>query len=293
MNTLSFETRKHLTAAGITVGVTLLLFLVLYFVQYTFPVIPPPVEEMGMLVNLGDSENGSGDIQPLSADNTTETATASASAGGSATAPVQAIETQENDPDAASVQSTKVKKEVKPLTQKPDEKTSAAKALDAADKAAKEKAKAEAEKKAKQDAFKNKLKNALQKSNTSKSEGIGTGSGDQGVVDGDPTAANHSGVNSGLGTAGSGYSIKGLKGRTPRKKALPIDDSKDVGKIAVNITVDKNGNVIKAAFSEKGSTSASVNLRKAAIKAAKEWKFNEKNTDSDETGTVIFNFTNQ
>ena len=295
MNSISFETRKHLTASGVTVLTMLVLLLLLYIIPYSFPVLPPPIEEMGMLVNLGDSENGSGDIQPLSSESESATAVSASGAGNPSTAEAQQIETQENDADAAAVQSAKTKKQQTDLKQKPDDKANPNTTVvnnDAAI-AAKKKAKEAADKKAKEDAFKSKLKNALNKSNNSTSEGVGTGTGDQGVPDGDPNASNHTGVNSGLGTAGSGYSIKGLKGRVPRKKPLPQDNSKDVGKVAVNITVDNTGKVIKATFTEKGSTTSSLSLRNAAIKAAKEWRFNEKATDNDETGTIIFNFTNR
>lgn len=289
------ETKKHLIAGASTIAIIVALFLFLYLVKYKFPDPPPILEEMGMEVNLGNSDNGIGDEQPLSAE--AESATAGgdlAQAGGGGDTDPQNLETNDNDPDSAPVKTNDKNKTKSNIKSKPTDKASKNPQPSAEELEQQKQAKIAAANKAKADAVKNKLRNALNKSNSSTSEGTGTGTGDMGAPDGDPNASNHIGDHSyGPGTQGTGWSIKGLKGRTPRSKSIPKENSQETGKVAIQITVDKNGKVIKAVYVEKGSTTSNTTLKAAAIKAAQSWVFNEKSADENETGTIIFNFRNR
>ncbi len=290
---LSFDNNDELKqrgkAAFLTLIISVLIFILLYLITYSMPQIPPPQNEMGMLVNLGDSDNGSGNEQPLSDDTETETNSAKAKSSDAAAQPPQMINTQDVE-DAPAVESAnKSKTSAAELKKKPIENAKPdPKKIEAA-KAAKE----AADRKAKEDAFKNRLKGLMNKTNTSKNEGEGSGTGDQGDPNGDPNAKNHIGQSSGLGTAGNGWDIKGLKGRTPRKQPAISDKSKEEGKVAVNITVDKRGKVVNARYTEKGSTTSNQYLVNLALKSAREFIFNDKEEDGDQMGTIIFNFKNQ
>ncbi|MFM2226240.1 MAG: hypothetical protein RJA07_2442 [Bacteroidota bacterium] len=286
--TTTDELKYRYQSAGITISIAIVLILLLYFIPYSIGKIAEPQEEMGMLVNLGNSADGSGNIQPISDADKTEESNAK-NHSSAATQTPDAVNTQETE-DAPSVENHKLtNQKIKPIKEKPIENPKPDPAKIEAERIAKELA----EKKAKQDAFRNKLKGAMNNANKSVSEGEGKGNADQGVVNGDPNAKNHFGENTGPGTAGAGWSIKGKIGsRGVRKRPSIIDNSKEEGKIAINITVDDQGNVINAKFTEKGSTNTSAYLRGLALKAAKEIKFNPKQDADDESGTIIFRFKN-
>ena len=287
--TLNTEIKYRYQSAAITAGIAALLFLLLYFIPYSFSKVPIVEEEMGMLVNLGDSPDGSGDVQPMSDADKTEQSNAHATAS-SATQLPDAVNTQEHE-DAPSVETPKKDNPtIKPIKKKPIDNPKPDPAKIEADRIAKELA----DKKIQELAFRNKLKGALNQSNNSKSEGDGQGTGDKGVTDGDPNGKVYSGENTGLGDKGSGPSFRGKISHRVRRKIPTINDnSKEEGKVAINISVDENGNVIVANYSEKGSTTSSAYLRGLALKAARDIKFSPKQDADEETGTVIFNFKNR
>ncbi len=61
----NFESRKNIQASGYTAMVCVLLLIVFLYVRWTLPNIPPPPEEEGIEVNLGNSDQGFGDDQPF------------------------------------------------------------------------------------------------------------------------------------------------------------------------------------------------------------------------------------
>ncbi len=287
--TTSFEIQSRYKAAAITFGVAVAMFLLLYFIPYSLGKIAKPEEEMGMLVNLGDSPDGSGNVQPMSDAEKTEQSSAKAKSS-SATQLPDAVNTQETE-DAPSVETPKksnpttkaIKK--KPIENpKPDPEKVETESI----------AKELADKKVKEDAFRNKIQGIVNHSNQSKSEGNGQGTGDKGVPDGDPNAKNYSGENTGLGDSGSGPRFRGKISHRVRRKIPTINDnSKEEGKVAINISVDENGNVVAVNYSEKGSSTSSSYLRGLALKAARDIKFSPKADVEEETGTVIFSFKNR
>lgn len=61
----SFDTQKNWKAALITLAVHALLLLLFFLVAFKTPPPPPPTPDEGIEVNLGDSEIGYGDDQPM------------------------------------------------------------------------------------------------------------------------------------------------------------------------------------------------------------------------------------
>ncbi len=287
--TIQPEIKYRYQSAAITAGIAVLLFLLLYFIPYSIGKIGKQEEEMGMLVNLGDSPDGSGDVQPLSDAEKTEQSNAHATAS-SATQLPDAVNTQDHE-DAASVETPKKSNPTtKPIKKKPIDNPKPDPEKVEADRIAKEMA----ANKVKAEETRNKLRGLLNRSNNSKSEGNGQGVGDKGVPDGDPNGKVYSGENTGLGDAGSGPSFKGKISKRVRRHIPTIsDNSKEEGKVAISISVDENGNVISANYSEKGSTTSSSYLKGLALKAARDIKFSPKQDAEEESGTVIFNFRNR
>ena len=133
-----------------------------------------------------------------------------------------------------------------------------------------------------------------------------TGKGDQGNPNGDPnalyTGKNGSGTGSGSETGsgggdgdgkgpgkGSGISFS-LGGRTSVSLSKPFDNSQETGRVVVDITVDKYGNVVTANPGARGSTTTSSHLYKKAQEAALKAKFIPNPEVEEQRGTITFVF---
>jgi hypothetical protein len=60
----AFEREKNLKAAAYTFIVCAILFIIFFFAKWSLPQIPPPVLEEGIEVNLGNSDEGLGEVAP-------------------------------------------------------------------------------------------------------------------------------------------------------------------------------------------------------------------------------------
>ena len=77
-------------------------------------------------------------------------------------------------------------------------------------------------------------------SNDSKGEGLTGKPGDQGAVNGNPAAANHNGLFSGLGGVGI---ASGLNGRSITQYPSREGEFNEPGKVRMSIAIDQQGNV--------------------------------------------------
>ena len=119
------------------------------------------------------------------------------------------------------------------------------------------------------------------------SEGEVGGTGNQGDPNGSPLTGNRIGGGDGNGNLPS-FS---LAGRGYLTLPTPKYNSQAEGKVVVEITVDRNGNVVKANPILKGSTVQDDKLFEAAKDAAMKAKFNVKNDAPPyQTGTITYNF---
>lgn len=133
-----------------------------------------------------------------------------------------------------------------------------------------------------------------------------TGKGDQGNPNGDPNAlytgknGNGSGPGSGNGSGGGdgdgtgpgkgpGVSFS-LAGRKSVSLSKPNDNSQETGKVVVDITVDKYGNVTHANPGARGSTTTNSNLYQKAKEAAYKAKFSTNPAVEEQRGTITFVF---
>ena len=123
--------------------------------------------------------------------------------------------------------------------------------------------------------------------NGSEGKGTATGSGQAGSTDGTQGAQGGSGRGN-----GSGYSLGGrsLRGTLP----VPSYTSTKDGDVTISIKVDRNGNVITAEFTPKGSKNYDQSMVNAAIEAAKKAHFNaDPNATEYQYGTITYKFRRQ
>jgi len=78
-------------------------------------------------------------------------------------------------------------------------------------------------------------------------------------------------------------------GGLPRLEYDGLQESKQEGKIVINITVDPGGNVINAEIGH-GTNINDEQIRKSALEAARRAKFNKIQGNSNQNGTIIYIF---
>jgi TonB family protein len=154
-----------------------------------------------------------------------------------------------------------------------------------------------------------KLAEKFKKKGTQTGGGIGNSDqeGASGSPEGDPfkNGTGGSGTGSGGGNGpgegpgsgpgshgiGGGFSY-GLSGRSVLQKPKLPTDTKEEGKVVVEITVDSEGNVIEANPNGRGTTTSSAMLKAKARQAAMATKFNGDARYEEQHGTItiIFSF---
>lgn len=287
-----FEREKNIKASAYTGMVCVLLFLLFFFLQWTLPQIPPPDFGEGIEVNLGNSETGLGDVPPQIPGDpslTEEVKTAPPKSAPDATAQPKINTDEYTDGDAPSVNNTKTKPVTKPVVNPPAvvKKTAPAAVTNPTPAPPKPKA-----------VFKGGSSttssgNRADSYNGVRDQGIAGGKGDQGNPNGNPNSDSYKGnAASGNGGGGgySGVSIRsGLDGRRITRLPSFEDDFNENAKVAVDITVDKAGNVTLAVVNQRGTTTTNQNIRNIALRKARSLKLNAGNSE-EQTGTLVFNF---
>jgi outer membrane biosynthesis protein TonB len=287
----SFEKEKNLKASAYTGTICILLFLLFFFLQWTLPQIPPPAYGEGIEVNLGNSETGLGDVAPQSPGDPSATAeTQSATPQSTPQTTEQKVQPDEyDDGDAPSIHKSAVKTPPKPVTETKTivKKPATTAVVNPTPAPPKPKA-----------VFKGGSSttssgNRADSYNGVRNQGIAGGKGDQGHPNGNPNSDSYKGnTASGNGGAGGtgGVSIRsGLDGRRITRLPSFEDDFNENAKVAVDITVDRAGNVTAAIVNTRGTTTTNQNIRNIALRKARSLKLNAGNTD-EQTGTLVFNF---
>jgi TonB family protein len=279
------DNNNRITALVGTLLFHTLLLLLFLFVVFKTPIPPfPDSGSPGIEVNFGLSDEGMGDVQPREATSlknsqapelTEEIKTKIENLA----APIEdAVVTQETE-DAPEVLKEKPKTEAvtKPV-ENPLKDIEPAKPIVNASSLYKGKSKTEG--------------------GSSGSEGVTGKPGDQGSPDGSMDSKYHGpggghgdtpGAN-GPGGDGGGISYS-LGGRKSQKIPIPEYTQQVEGRVVVEISVDKLGNVISAKPGVKGSTTTNSYLLERAKQAALRAKFNAKPDAPDEQrGTIVYNF---
>lgn len=270
---LSFEKEKNIKAASITGIITIILFLIFFYVHYSKPIPPEPITGEGIEVNLGNSETGIGAIAPQSLGK--EPSQKQVSTIRSVTNRTQPI-TNTNNPSEEDIAVNNDKKATPNLNNNPAPKPLPAPTPKAVFKGS--------------TATNNKGGNNSDSYNGVLNQGIAGGKGDQGKLIGNPNSDSYSG-NAASGKSGmGGVAIKnGLDGRRITKFPSFEDDFNENAKVAVDITVDQLGNIIAATINPKGTTTTNTTIRNIALKKARTLKLNSSPADT-QTGTLIFSF---
>lgn len=235
------EKRK---AAILTSVITLALLLVFTFVTVLTEIEPP--EEQGIAINFGNTDVGSGPVEPAEATKVSPAKSSSQSQQEQ----LDNIATQDNT-DAPTIKSDPtndkpVKKPADKPAKKPDPKPDSS-VLDAL----------------------NSVTDAKPADGTtSQGQGPGDGAGNKGDINGDPYANAYFG--SGKGTGGKGFGLNG-RGKVAGRGAQP--DCNEAGRVIVEIEVDKSGRVVNATPGKKGTQNKAQCLLDAARKSAMTYKF--------------------
>ena len=276
------KNRKALTYTAIICG---LFLLVAFF--YTWPLqVPPPHTVIDLIeINLGNEQEGMGDIQPLvkgdrAPDN--QSVASNQSARKASEEPSQNIQADEsNNVDAAPVVKSEKKNDKAKIVNK-EVATKATKNINPSPVVNPN----PAPPKPKIPLYKGGTGtggNGATEDNGYRNQGYKPGNGDAGSPDGKPDAyGNSPGGRSGVSV------IRGLSGRRPIHFPNMQDDFNENAKVYVNIKVNAAGTVTSAAIA-KGTTTSNSSLRNIAIQKAKQLKFTGSQSDV-ESGTIRFNF---
>lgn len=117
-----------------------------------------------------------------------------------------------------------------------------------------------------------------------KGQGPNNNSGNQGDASGDPDGKALEGISRGSGKIGGGLAGRGIL-YTPTFS----DNSQKTGRVALNICVNEQGQVIVADFTQKGSTTSDSYLIKIAQQAAMKYKFSKGEVDK-QCGSLTIDF---
>lgn len=278
---MKFLDTAHKKKAAVLTTITALLLLLVFFVL-GLSYLDPPIA-YGMEVNFGMHSTGKGQIQsqnpPVSKPN-----------------PVQeAQEEQIEKSTPPSPKTTTIPMSEKVLTEK---KSEIPIAQDEKQPEAKQKVEKETPVEEKQppkpkvsEATKNLVSNLIQKEPSEgeelPSEGIEGTSGDQGQPKGNPYSNSYY---SEEGQGGEGTRF-GLNGRSLRLEGKVVQDCNQEGTVVVRITVDQNGDVVKATPGVKGSTNTHPCLLEPAEKTAQLHKWHsDANAPNKQIGFVVIQF---
>lgn len=261
-----------------TAGVHIVLLLLLLFLGYTMPASEQP-EELGMEVNLGTSEDGSGTSQPMAKDDPAA-ANASVAYNPSAADKSEAKDMlRTDDPNAPSVAPTasnnttnrnrteNTSRRNRPTTQQQTNNNTNA---------------APQQPRYVYGGSNGRGGNSGGTNAPGTSEGNTTGTGDRGVPGGTPGASNYTGV------PGSGNGIShNLARRSIVAFPPPEADFKEGGKVVIRITVNRDGQIVN----KQVVSASNTQLRSIALKKLDKVRFNKSNEAPEEQfGNITFVF---
>jgi len=222
-----------------------------------------PAREAGVLVRFGNVDEASGTFMPMG-DNTNDIPVEPYTPEVS-TQPSQPAITQ-NIEQTASINAEEQKRKQEQLRIEQEER------------------KRIEEEQKRQQAINNQVAGAFGAGSTqSTGQGTGTGQGSQGS----PQGNSDQGANTGVGHWGD-FSLSG-RHLGPEGLPRPAFSVQEEGIIVVDITVDRNGNVILANVG-RGTTITNNTLRQSALEAAKKARFNVISGNENQSGKITYRY---
>jgi outer membrane biosynthesis protein TonB len=277
-----FERDKNLKALGMTAMIVGTVFLLFFLISWTVPVIPPPPVDEGVEVNLGNSDQGMGNIAPqIPGPPSSEDTKSNLPPASHPTAqPEQNKEVAANDEADAPTIHTSTKPVVKPnpeVVTEPVKRTKTQPTINPTPAPPRPKA-----------VYKGGTTagaggNNADSYNGVKNQGIAGGNGDQGKPNGNPNSDSYTGNG---GSGNSGIQVTGTLHNRGYSLPRMQDDFNENGTVYVDIVVDANGNVTEANINPHGTTTTSSSLRSIALTKAKLIKFHA-SSNASESGTII------
>ena len=287
MTATTFDRDKNIKALTYTIGICLLLFIIFFYVKWTLPqVTPPPVMEF-VEVNLGNSDEGLGDVapqlpgEPAAASDEHYTPPSAAqpapqqqniTGDENETEDVPAVDNAVKPVTKPNNVTTPVVTKPKPVTQPVVNPTPAPPKPKAVYKGG---------------TATGTGGNNADSYNGVRNQGIAGGNGDQGSPNGNPNSDSYKG-NGGSGSSGVRIS-RGLGGRKIQRFPSFEDDFNENAKVAVDIKVDATGKVLSAVVNPRNTTTTNVTIRGIAIRKALQLKLNTSEED-EQVGTILFEF---
>lgn len=249
------ETKEKLISAATTVLLLGVSVLICAFMGFKYP--NPPIEEEGVEVNLGNSDNGLGTAeQPDVSENRVPPAPSGGTGERIAHQNTEATEQVDADGETSQRASNTVNPS---KTEQPT-----------------------------QPAINQNALFRKRSDNSGGSEGVTQGTGNQGKPGGDPNSTRYDGE---PGNGGSGWKLEG-RGLVGAKPMLNYS-SNEQGKNVVKIWVDRNGKVVRAEPNQRGSTITKPYFAKKAKEAAQDFRFTAKPDASElQIGYVTCVFSN-
>lgn len=257
---------KALIISTATMGI---LILISYFFVMGMPFKQEDIGTGGIIVNYGTVEEGMGEdymsVEEPSVDpNANNTAPDNVSTTPSESPSVQSSDKSvvTQDAEDAPAVSTKTTKNTNAPTQSTDARPSTPAVNQ------------------------NALYKGKKSTGAGKGDGTGATSGNQGSPDGDPLSPDY-------GKGGSGFGNVNLSLANRRFVSIPRieDDGQSSGKIAVEIRVDRTGEVVYARAGAKGTTLSDLKLWQKCERAVVGARLNRLESAPDvQIGIVVFNF---
>ncbi|HUX53304.1 MAG TPA: TonB family protein [Williamwhitmania sp.] len=253
---------------GLTATISFHVVLLLILILINLGASTPPQENAGILINFGTDNTGLGRIEPAT---DVQPKLAEAAAAKLADEETPMTQDYQDAPAVVKKQQTKKKQKTSKEAIKPVE-TNKSK---------------DSETKPQPKVNPKALFPGQKSDGGNQGEGEVGGKGNQGDPNGSPLTGNRIGGGNGNGNVPS----FNLAGRGYLTLPTPKYNSLAEGKVVVEITVDRNGNVVKASPTIKGSTVQDEKLFEAAKDAALKAKFNVKqDAPPYQTGTITYNF---